>query len=145
MFNQYELSLSSFSIFSMGRRRCVRTAWTLTSRTSTSPSWTPVTSTVSTASASSSGATISRQMCRRPPSTTVRQMSSSRWAFHAKRQFACAAELMLLCQFENAAGIFSLQPLFMTRSSYLQMTWLDDQFETKVFGSYWVDLLPVSL
>ena len=86
MFDQRELSLS-FSICSMGRRRCVQIAWTLIFRTSTSPSWTPVTSTASTASASCSGATISRQMCRRPLSTTVRQTSSSRWGFITRTKY----------------------------------------------------------
>lgn len=70
-----------FSVFSMGRRRCVRTAWTLTSRTSTSLSWTPAILTASTASVSCSGATISPGTHRRPPSTTLQQMSSSRWGY----------------------------------------------------------------
>lgn len=86
----------SFSVFSMGRRRCVRTAWTPTSRTSTFPSWTPATSTASTVSASYSGATISRRTHRRPPSTTVQQMSSLRWGFFTKIQFSYTEQLVFL-------------------------------------------------
>lgn len=73
--------LSVFPVSSMGRRRCVRTAWTPTSRTSTSPSWTPATSTASTASASCSGAPTIPPTCRRPPSTTTRRTNSSRWGY----------------------------------------------------------------
>lgn len=76
----------------MGRRRCVRTVWTLTSRTSTSPSWTPVTLTASTVSASYSGATISQRTHHRPPSTTVQQMSSLRWGFFIKIRLYCATD-----------------------------------------------------